>query len=115
MKYSEFKFLKENLKSAQAVAIIDNGNTKTASKGSNSMDVNMTGASYDYNQIANIPIASGRYFLPIESENGMNVCIIGSLVAENLQLSSNAVGEVIKLNGIKFTIIGVIEKRERTF
>jgi len=103
--------LKENLKSAQAVVIIDNGNTKTASKGSNSMDVNMTGASYDYNQIANIPIASGRYFLPIESENGMNVCIIGSLVAENLQLSSNAVGEVIKLNGIKFTIIGVIEKK----
>ena len=111
MKYSEFKFLKENLKSAQAIAIIDNGNTKTASKDSNSMDVNMTGASYDYNQIANIPIASGRYFLPIESENGMNVCIIGSLVAENLQLSSNAVGEVIKLNGIKFTIIGVIEKK----
>jgi len=111
MKYSEFKYLKENLKSAQAIAIIDNGNTKTASKGSNSMDVNMTGASYDYNQIANIPIASGRYFLPIESENGMNVCIIGSLVAENLQLSSNAVGEVIKLNGIKFTIIGVIEKK----
>ena len=29
MKYSEFKYLKENLKSAQAIAIIDNGNTKS--------------------------------------------------------------------------------------
>lgn len=111
MRYSEFKYLKENLKSAQAVAIMDNFGTASVAKGSNSMDINLTGASFDYNQIANIPIASGRYFLPVESENGMNVCIIGSLVAENLQFSTSAIGNVIKLKGIKFTIVGVIEKK----
>ncbi|MFM1820665.1 MAG: hypothetical protein RLZZ402_1024 [Bacteroidota bacterium] len=108
MKYSEYQFLKDNLKSAKAIAIIDNGRSASATRGSSSMDVNMTGASYDYNQITSVPIQLGRYFLPIESENALNVVIIGSKVSENLQA---IVGDQIKLNGIKFQVIGIIEKK----
>jgi len=108
MKYAEYQFLKDNLKSAKAIAIIDNGRSASATKGSSSMDVNMTGASYEYNQITNIPVQFGRYFLPIESENALNVVIIGFKVAENLEAS---VGDQIKLNGIKFQVIGIIEKK----
>lgn len=108
MKYSEFQFLKDNLKSAKAIAIIDNGRSASATKGSSSMDVNMTGASYDYNQITSIPVQFGRYFLPIESENALNVVIIGAKVSENLQAT---IGDQIKLNGIKFQVIGIIEKK----
>lgn len=108
MKYSEFQFLKDNLKSAKAIAIIDNGRSASATRGSSSMDVNMTGASYDYNQITSVPVQYGRYFLPIESENALNVVIIGAKVSENLQAM---VGDQIKLNGIKFQIIGIIEKK----
>jgi len=108
VKYSEFQFLKDNLKSAKAIAIIDNGRSASASRESSSMDVNMTGASYDYNQITSVPIQMGRYFLPIESENALNVVIIGSKVSENLQA---IVGDQIKLNGIKFQVIGIIEKK----
>jgi putative ABC transport system permease protein len=108
MKYTEFQFLKDNLKSAKAIAIIDNGRSASATKESSSMDVNMTGASYDYNQITSVPIQTGRYFLPIESENALNVVIIGTKVSENLQA---VVGDQIKLNGIKFQVIGIIEKK----
>jgi len=108
MKYSEFQFLKDNLKSAKAIAIIDNGRSASASRGSSSMDINMTGASYDYNQITSVPIQFGRYFLPIESENALNVAIIGAKVSENLQAVG---GDQIKLNGIKFQVIGIIEKK----
>lgn len=108
MKYSEFQFLKDNLKSAKAIAIIDNGRSASATKGSSSMDVNMTGASYDYNQITSVPVQFGRYFLPVESENALNVVIIGAKVSENLQAT---IGDQIKLNGIKFQVIGIIEKK----
>ncbi len=108
MKYTEFQFLKDNLKSAKAIAIIDNGRSASATKGSSSMDVNMTGASYDYNQITSVPVQFGRYFLPIEAENALNVVIIGAKVSENLQAT---VGDQIKLNGIKFQVIGIIEKK----
>lgn len=108
MKYSEFQFLKDNLKSAKAIAIIDNGRSASATRGSSSMDVNMTGASYDYNLITSVPVQFGRYFLPIESENALNVVIIGAKVSENLQAT---IGDQIKLNGIKFQVIGIIEKK----
>ncbi|MHA8066800.1 ABC transporter permease [Aquirufa sp. ROCK2-A2] len=112
MKLSEFKYLKENMKSAEAIVIIDNGRTVTLSKGSNSMDANVTGASYEYNQISTISIADGRYFLPIESENAVNAVIIGSKVAENLMPEGgSAVGQIIKVSGFKFNVIGVIEKK----
>jgi putative ABC transport system permease protein len=112
MKYSEYKYLKENLKSAQAVVIMDNGRTVTLSRGSNSMDANVTGASYDYNQVSTITIEKGRYFLPIESENAANAVIIGSKVAENLVSEGGSpIGQIIKINGIKFSVIGVIEKK----
>lgn len=111
MKYKEFRYLKENLKSAQAIAIIDGGRTVSATNGSNSMSANITGASYDYNLISSLPINDGRYFLPIESESAMNVCIIGATVAENLVVGQSAIGSVIKINGVKFSIIGVIQKK----
>lgn len=111
MKYTEFKYLKDNLEHAEAIAIMDGGRTATVSRGSNSIDINMTGASYEYNLITSTPIQDGRYFLPIESDNGLFVCIIGSKVAETLVNGRSAVGEVIKVNGIKFLVIGVIEKK----
>lgn len=111
MKYAEYKYLKENLKMAQTVAIMDGGRTASITRGSNSIDASMTGASYEYNQITSTPISDGRYFLPIESDNGIYVCIIGSQVAEALVDGKSAVGEIIKINGIKFSVIGVIEKK----
>ncbi len=110
MKYNEFKYLKDHLEHAEAVAIMEGGSA-TVSRGSNSIDANMTGASYDYNQISTITIQDGRYFLPIESDNGLFVCIVGAKIAETLVDGRSAVGEIIKVNGIKFKVIGVIEKK----
>ncbi len=111
IKFNEYKYLRDHLKEAEAVAIMDNGRTANVSRGNNSIDANMTGASHEFNQISNLPIHEGRYFLPIESENGSYVCLIGSKVSEILIDGKSAVGETIKVNGIKFEVIGVIEKK----
>lgn len=111
IKFNEYKYLRDHLKEAEAVAIMDNGRTANVSRGNNSIDANMTGASHEFNQISSLPIHEGRYFLPIESENGSYVCLIGSKVSEILIDGKSAVGETIKVNGIKFELIGVIEKK----
>lgn len=111
IKFNEYKYLRDHLKEAEAVAIMDNGRTANVSRGNNSIDANMTGASHEFNQISSLPIHEGRYFLPIESENGSYVCLIGSKVSEILIDGKSAVGETIKVNGIKFEVIGVIEKK----
>ncbi len=111
MNYKEFKYLKDHLENAEAVAIMDDGRSGNVSRGSNSINANMTGSSFEFNKISSIPIHYGRYFLPIESENGAYVCIIGAKISEILFEGRSAVGEVIKVNGIKFVVIGVIEKK----
>ena len=111
MKYSEYKFLKENLKSAQSVVIFESGRTANASNKSNSMSVTLNGATYEINQTTKIPIAKGRYFLPFEADNGLFVAIIGAEVAEVLNVGDLEEQKFIKINGIKFRVIGVIEKK----
>lgn len=111
MKFAEYKFLKENLKNAQSVVIYESGRQANASNKSSSMTVSLNGASYEINQTTKIPIAKGRYFMPFEAESGMLVAIIGAEVAENLGISDVSDEQSIKINGIKFKVIGVIEKK----
>lgn len=111
MKYSEYKFLKENLKNAQSVVIYESGRQANASNKSSSMNVSLNGASYEINQTTKIPVAKGRYFMPFEAESGMLVAIIGAEVAENLGIYDVSEHQSLKINGIKFKVIGVIEKK----
>jgi len=111
MKYSEYKFLKENLKNAQSVVIYESGRQANASNKSSSMNVSLNGASYEINQTTKIPVTKGRYFMPFEAESGMLVAIIGAEVAENLGIDDLSEDQAIKINGIKFKVIGIIEKK----
>ena len=49
-KYSEYKYLADNVKNAQAISILD-GRMTTLKNGNNSMETRLTGVSYDYNKI----------------------------------------------------------------
>lgn len=111
MKFYEYRYLKDNAKTAEYVVIIDGGRNVNVSVGSSSIKAEVTGASHEYNLISNIPVFKGRYFLPIESENGMNVVIIGDKVAETLGISDVADHPTVKLNGIRFQVVGILEHK----
>jgi putative ABC transport system permease protein len=110
-KFSEFKYLQENVANQQAIAIIDGRNRVTFKNGSNSMESGLTGCSYEYDKISDITIRTGRYFLEREADNGNSVILIGSSVADNLFQERDPIGEDIKVNGIKFKVIGVLKKK----
>ncbi len=106
MKYREYQYLKDNLENAQAVAIID-GRMTTLKNANNSMETRMLGVSYDYNIISDVPIEQGRYFTPAEAENSAFSVILGAKVKEALFPNrADVLGEIIKINGIKFKVIG---------
>ncbi|WP_026994591.1 ABC transporter permease [Flectobacillus major] len=109
MKYSEFQYLQDNLENAQAVSIID-GRQTTLKNGNNSMETRLIGVSYDYNQISDVPVEDGRYFMPSETDNSAFSVILGAKVKEALFPNrAEIVGEVIKINGIKFKVIGTMK------
>ncbi len=58
-------------------------------------------------EIEKIETAEGRYFLNAEEETRRFVCFIGSETAEKLFPTSNPIGQIIKIDGRTFQIIGV--------
>jgi putative ABC transport system permease protein len=111
MKYNEYKYLTDNVKSAQAISILDDRMT-TLKNGNNSMETRLTGVSFDYNKISDIPIEYGRYFLTNESDNAAFVVILGAEVKEALFPNvGDAVDQTMKINGIKFKVIGTMKKK----
>lgn len=110
-KYSEYKYLAENVKNAQAISILD-GRMTTLKNGNNSMETRLTGVSYDYNKISEVPIEYGRYFLTNETDNAAFAVILGAEVKEALFPNiGDAVGQTMKINGIKFKVIGTMRKK----
>ena len=105
-KLREYKKLKENLTEAQAVAIMDWSLTDVKYKNS-SLKGLCQGITHDFNLITDVPIAAGRYFLPIETESARNVAIIGGKIAQQLFSDENPIGKQIKMKGENFTVIGV--------
>jgi len=67
--------------------------------------------SHEYEQVENIEIEKGRYFSQLESNNGKNVAIIGSVIAESLFGELNAIEKKIKISGRKLNVIGVSKKQ----
>jgi putative ABC transport system permease protein len=109
-KYSEFKYLKENLENASAVTIMDFAIAQ-AKFGNSSFNALCQGITYDFNSITEVPVVAGRYFTNDEIEAGRNVTVLGGEVAESLFGEKQAVGEQIKIKGEKFTVIGVQLKK----
>lgn len=110
-KYSEYKYLVDNVKNAEAISILD-GRMTTLKNGNNSMESQLTGVSFDYNKISEVPIEYGRYFLTNETDNSAFTVILGANVKEALFPNlGDAVGETMKINGIKFKVIGTMRKK----
>lgn len=108
----EMQFLKERLKSAQAVAIIYSlsGKNVTA-EGQTAKGTALKGVSFDYDKIKSLEFTQGRYFTVGEILSASPVVIIGSNVAETLFPNfSNIEGREIRIEGEKATIIGVLKK-----
>ena len=105
----EYDYLVKRSKEARALTIFAEQRDLQLQYGNSSIDrVGLTGMSQDYNQVFDVEIAQGRFFAPQETALARNVAIIGSEVATTLFGSQNPLGNVVKLQGLQFTIIGVM-------
>ncbi|ARK09753.1 ABC transporter permease [Fibrivirga algicola] len=109
--YNEYRLLSDRLENAQAVVAMGGRGGITVKNGSNSLSSRISGVTYDYNKISDVPIAQGRYFAPQEMESSRNVTIIGSEIAETLFPTQSPIGQSMQIAGLKFVVIGVGEKK----
>jgi putative ABC transport system permease protein len=77
---------------------------------------NTQGVSANYADIANITLREGRFITEADDQQRRNVMVIGVNAAEALFPNENSiVGTNVKMGGITFEIIGVLEKRKAGF
>jgi len=84
------------------------GEIDTAHKRS-APDVQMLGETPGSFSARNWILQDGRLLLDIDVDNARDVCVLGSSLATNLFENSSPVGERLKIDGIDYTVVGVLE------
>ena len=72
------------------------------------------GVTVEYGDIRNIITDKGRYLNETDISLKRRVCVLGNTVAENLFHDEEAVGKNIHIQGIPFTVVGVMRKKIQT-
>lgn len=110
----EFEETEELLKRGKTVenAAFLFGFSRTAQAGSDKMNnVTVMATTFGILDVWNLQVEKGRYFTENEMRSGAPVTVIGAEIAEKLFPGLDAVNRSVKLQGVKFLIIGVYEKK----
>lgn len=109
--YDEFKYLKKHLVHHDGLAIYAYKSNVSVKEGSNSSSgLNLIGVSYGYKNINDLQVETGRYFSIQETENASNVALVGKNAVQDLFPFQSPIGQVIKIKGTKFVVIGVMKE-----
>ncbi|HLB92553.1 MAG TPA: ABC transporter permease, partial [Terriglobales bacterium] len=68
------------------------------------------GVPANFNKIRNMPISEGRWINDMDDQQARPVIVLGDETRHTLFLGRPAVGSTILLNGIRFTVIGTLQR-----
>jgi len=104
-------FTEDELLSAAAPMAQSNA---TAASGSTSETAAIYGTTATYADIQGLTLSSGRFLRTTDVDNNSRVAVISSDIATEIIGRQNVVGESIKLDGMEYLIIGVLESDDTT-
>jgi len=79
----------------------------------NSASLGASGIQPQYQDIRTIDIERGRKFRFTDEERALRVAIIGSDATRQLFGARDSVGQTVEVNGLPFTVIGTIRKKDQ--
>lgn len=92
--------------------IFKDGLAKNVTRGQKSGTYSSRGVYADHFKIEGMTTLKGRLFNDLDDKDSRKVCLIGTEVEKTLfNKGENPIGQYIKVNGIYFQIIGVIEAK----
>jgi putative ABC transport system permease protein len=104
-----------NVPAAAAVAAEFSQRALVARRGT-SYDAQISGTTPNYLEVRNAEVASGRFFDDEAVQQRSRVAVLGFRVGETLfSEGGNPVGERIRIDGVSFRVIGVMDERGGTF
>src|SRR5947208_3498039 len=79
--------------------------------GKEARDIQLVAASERYFEIKNLRIAIGRPFTAQENRSGVPVAVLGDAVAKRLFVDRAPLERTVRIGGIGYRVIGVVEKQ----
>ena len=100
-----------------AVSPVYQGSPQIVVRGQREMNGSgIMGVAADYESVHNVVMAEGEFINPAHVNQRARVAVLGWGVADQLfEPYENRIGQTVKLNGVPFKVIGVMEKKERGF
>jgi putative ABC transport system permease protein len=87
---------------------ISQGNVNIKS-GSTSETTTLEASTPNYAEIRKLTVSSGRFITQRDIDNRYNVLVIGTETAQNVFGSTDVLGDTMYVNGIEFTVVGILK------
>ncbi|CAG5080643.1 Putative uncharacterized protein; transporter ATP-binding /permease [Thermobacillus xylanilyticus] len=88
-----------------------NSNNATLKYGTAGAGVNVIGTNADYFPLRGYELAAGRFITQIDLDFHQKVAVLGSATAEELFGSENPVGEYVRINGVRYKVVGLLAEK----
>lgn len=89
------------------------GNNLKVHSAFNSGDLDTVGSLPPFTEIRSITVAEGRFYNNEDNNDARRVAFLGSDAKKQLFSDREAVGQTIELNGIPYTVIGVMKTKDQ--
>ncbi|MDC0233001.1 ABC transporter permease [Pelagibacteraceae bacterium] len=109
----DMEALKDELPAISSIAPRVSLSTQIIANGNNWL-ATVTGSTNDYFALGNWKFENGRKFQDDEINSGSRVAIIGKTVQKNLFGTDSPIDEVIRINKVPFTVIGLLNAKGGT-
>ena len=108
--YQDYEALAKTLTDVAGIAPAYQGRY-TITQGIQSSQTSVTGVTEDYLKVHTYEIASGRSLNTGDRTKLNQVAVIGATTETDLFPNASAVGQLIKINGVTFTVVGTLKSK----
>ena len=108
--YDDYLAIRDQSHFLKAVSPVLNREDIRAVSDYSSANGQVFGVAPSYNQIRNVPVSPGRWFNDEDNNQHRRVAVVGWEMLTKMFPGRPAVGSTILLNGIRFDVIGVVQK-----
>ncbi len=113
--YSDLEFVKSMLPEGTRYAVESQNNTRASSLYARPREIEAHAVDGDYFTIKRYDLTSGRTFTAQELQMGTTSMVVGSEVATHFFPNLDPLGRELKINGIPYTVVGVMAKQGTLF
>src|SRR5438874_5835225 len=108
--YEDYVMIRNEAHTLRALSPVINREDIRAVSDYGSTNGQVFGVAPAYNEIRTVPVGTGRWFNEEDNQEHRRVAVVGWELLKNMFPGRPAVGSTILLNGMDFSIIGVVEK-----